>query len=286
MPALIKPQTKLFFIMTFIVIVTACSFKTLYNRLDYLIPSYVEGMVTLDDALEEKIEQRTLLLINWHRNTQLRQYADWLKEIQLELGPELTATQLQKHIVTLETFWSSLSIKVNEEMVVLLPLLDAGQRDELFESIVDKNDDFRDDYIDLDESERIESYTDSMLDTYENWLGDLTEDQQQNIETAAGKLHSGAELRLQQRLLWQRSIKEIIDNNDPGEKKSERLRRFLANFDSDDNARLLAVTNTNKHIITQLTLQIAHSLTAEQKRYFFSKTDDYIRIFTELAENR
>ena len=286
MPALIKPQTKLFFIMTFIVIVTACSFKTLYNRLDYLIPSYVEGMVTLDDALEEKIEQRTLLLINWHRNTQLRQYADWLKEIQLELGPELTATQLQKHIVTLETFWSSLSIKVNEEMVVLLPLLDAGQRDELFESIADKNDDFRDDYIDLDESERIESYTDSMLDTYENWLGDLTEDQQQNIETAAGKLHSGAELRLQQRLLWQRSIKEIIDNNDPGEKKSERLRRFLANFDSDDNARLLAVTNTNKHIITQLTLQIAHSLTAEQKRYFFSKTDDYIRIFTELAENR
>ena len=184
MPALIKPQTKLFFIMTFIVIVTACSFKTLYNRLDYLIPSYVEGMVTLDDALEEKIEQRTLLLINWHRNTQLRQYADWLKEIQLELGPELTATQLQKHIVTLETFWSSLSIKVNEEMVVLLPLLDAGQRDELFESIVDKNDDFRDDYIDLDESERIESYTDSMLDTYENWLGDLTEDQQQALAEA------------------------------------------------------------------------------------------------------
>lgn len=286
MPALMKPQTKLFFILTFIVIVTACSFKTLYNQLDYLIPSYVEGMVTLDDALEEKVEQRTLLLINWHRNTQLRQYADWLKEIQLELGPELTATQLQKHIVTLETFWSSLSIKVNEEMVVLLPLLDAGQRDELFENIADKNDDFRDDYIDLNESERIESYTDSLLDTYENWLGDLTEDQQQNIETAAGKLHSGAELRLQQRLLWQRSIKEIIDNNDPGEKKSERLRRFLANFDSDDNARLLAVTNANKHIITQLTLQIAHSLTAEQKQYFISKTDDYIRIFTELAENR
>ena len=286
MPALMKPQTKLFFILTFIVILTACSFKTLYNQLDYLIPSYVEGMVTLDDTLEEKIEQRTLLLINWHRNTQLRQYADWLKKIQLELGPELTATQLQKHIVTLETFWSSLSIKVNEEMVELLPLLDAGQRDELFENIADKNDDFRDDYIDLNESERIESYTDSLLDTYENWLGDLTDDQQQNIETAAGKLHSGAELRLQQRLLWQRSIKEIIDNNDPGEKKSERLRRFLANFDSDDNAQMLAVTNTNKHIITQLTLQITHSLTAEQKQYFISKTDDYIRIFTELAENR
>lgn len=286
MPALMKPQTKLFYILTFIVIVTACSFKTLYNRLDYLIPSYVEGMVTLDDALEEKVEQRSLQLINWHRNTQLRQYADWLKEIQLELGPELTAAQLHKHIVTLETFWSSLSIKVNAEMVVLLPLLDAGQREELFASIEEKNDDFRDDYIDLDESERIASYTDSLLDTYENWLGDLTEDQQQDIETAAGELHSGAELRLRQRLLWQRSIKEIIDNNDPGEKKAERLRTFLAGFDSDENAQMSAVTKANKHIITQLTLHIAHSITAEQKQYFISKTDDYIRIFTELAENR
>ena len=64
-------------IVAFVMMVASCSFKTLYNQLDYLIPSYVEGMVSLDSMLEEKVEQRTLVLINWHRNTQLNQYADW-----------------------------------------------------------------------------------------------------------------------------------------------------------------------------------------------------------------
>ena len=37
-------------VVVFITIVSACSFKSIYNRLDYLIPSYVEGMVSLDGS--------------------------------------------------------------------------------------------------------------------------------------------------------------------------------------------------------------------------------------------
>ena len=74
--------TRTIVILTLLTAVAACSFKTVYNRLDYLIPEYVEGMVTLDDVLEEKLEQRTLVLLEWHRNTQLKQYADWLSALQ------------------------------------------------------------------------------------------------------------------------------------------------------------------------------------------------------------
>ena len=42
----------------------------------------------------------------------------------------------------------------------------------------------------------------------------------------------------------------------------------------------------NRHIIAQLTVQIVHGLKPEQKDYFIDRTNDYIRIFTELAENR
>jgi hypothetical protein len=50
---MINRFTKAIVILTLITAVAACSFKTVYNRLDYLIPEYVEGMVTLDDVLEE-----------------------------------------------------------------------------------------------------------------------------------------------------------------------------------------------------------------------------------------
>ncbi len=286
----IKCCIKVFFVAAvfavLVAIITACSFKTYYNQLDYLIPSYFEGLVSLDDVLEKKVEQRSLVVINWHRNTQLKQYADWLRTLQHDAGPQLTEGQLLLHIATLESFWQSLSQKLNEEMSVLLPLLNSEQRQELFASIADKNQDFRDDYIDLDEEERIDSFTEIMFDNYENWLGDLTEKQEAAIELAANELHSSAGLRLQQRLLWQHGIQNILDSSDSTEVKSERLSLFFAGFEIDDKTEMQSTGAANRRIIAQLTVQIVHSLRPEQKDYFIDRTNEYIRIFTELAENR
>ena len=161
--------TKVFLIISFIVLITACSFKSLYNQLDYLIPAYLEGMVSLDHVLEKKVEQRSQALINWHRNTQLKEYADWLRILQRDVNPQLTEAQFLQHIATLELFWQALKQKINEEMAALLPLLNRKQRRELFASITNNNQDFRDDYINIDKKERIDSHTRRMLENYENW---------------------------------------------------------------------------------------------------------------------
>ena len=100
--SLIRRQGKVVFIASLIAIVASCSFKTIYNQLDYLIPSYVEGMVSLDSVLDEKVEQRTLVLINWHRNTQLNQYADWLRALQRDANEQLTEEQMLQHIARIK----------------------------------------------------------------------------------------------------------------------------------------------------------------------------------------
>ena len=82
-------RTRAPFIITLVLLISACSFKTLYNRLDYMIPSYVEGMVSLDDVLEEEVEQRAEGLLSWHRNTQLVQYADLLRTFQQDIESPL-----------------------------------------------------------------------------------------------------------------------------------------------------------------------------------------------------
>jgi len=283
---LITSQTKLIIIVVLSLTVAACSIKTLYNRLDYLIPSYVEGMVSLDDVLEEKVEQRTQTLINWHRNTQLIQYADLLRTFQQDLDSPLTEEQVIQHIYAMELLWYPLAQKVNQEMAALLPLLNAKQREELFASIEEKNEDFYDDYVDLDDEERIEQYTESMLDNYESWFGELDQRQQQYVEQAAYQIHSSASLRLQQRKVWQQNIREILESADNTEKKTERLGTFFERFNIDDDAQLASANAANVQLFAKLTVQIVNHLSLDQKQYFIDKTNDYIRIFTELAENR
>jgi hypothetical protein len=267
-------------------LVASCSFKTLYNQLDYLIPSYVEGMVSLDGLLEEKVEQRTLVLISWHRTTQLNQYANWLRTLQDDIKQPLSEARMLQHIATLESFWQSLSKRINEEMTLLLPQLNAEQRRELFESIADKNEDFYDDYVDVGNDERIERYIGRMFDNYEKWLGDLTDEQETVVKQAATEMITSAELRLERRRHWQRGIQGVLDSGDDEEIKARHLREFFAEFDNRDYAEMKAVEDTNRTVLARLTVQIVNTMSEEQKDHFMSETNDYIRMFTELAEER
>jgi len=281
-----KHSTRTIIIVALIAAVAACSFKTLYNRLDYLIPEYVEGMVTLDDVLEEKLEQSTLVLLKWHRNTQLKQYADWLSALQRDMGTQLTEQKVELRITEMDQFWRSLSEKVNDEMAHLLPLLNKEQLDELFSNLEDTNEEFREEFVDLNEEQRIEDYIERMSATYENWIGELTDEQERMVEQAATELVSTAELRMQRRLEWQRGIKEILAEDDTNQNKTGRLRQFLAGFEDIDDETMKEKSDINRGIIVRLTVQISHSMTEDQKAFFISKTNDYIRMLTELAENR
>lgn len=282
----ISRRIKVVLFAVVIAIVSSCSFKTLYNRLDYLIPTYVEGMVSLDSMLENKLEQRTLELISWHRNTQLDQYADWLQAFQQDANRQLTEDTVLQHIATLETFWQSLLLRVNEEMVILLPLLNAEQIEELFLNITDKNESFRENFVAIDNDERVEQYFDRLLDNYETWLGDLTDEQQRIIEQAASDMLSSAELRLQRRLSWQRGIQAILGRQESAKQKASHLREFLSDFNIQQHPEMRNIEAGNKLVLARLTMNIVHGMTDEQKLHFDDITSDYIRMFNELAEVR
>ena len=54
----------------------------------------------------------------------------------------------------------------------------------------------------------------------------------------------------------------------------------------NDQPQLAAASDNNIRIFAQLTADIVNQATDEQKTFFKNKTDEYIQIFTELAENR
>lgn len=279
-------RAGMLFTLALFAFISACSFKTVYNRLDYLIPEYVEGVVTLDDALEQRLDERTVLLLQWHRNTQLKQYADWLQSLQQDVNGQLTTGRMEQHVARMEQFWLALVIKLNDEMAYLLPLLDAEQREGLFAYLDETNEEFREEFTDRDDGERSEDYAERMIDTYENWIGDLSDSQTLTVEQGASRLISTAEHRLARRLEWQQGIRDILASSDSRYDKSQRLRAFLAGFEHDPDGPIKQASDFNRKIIIGLTVEIANSMTQDQKGHFTSKTDDYIRMFTELAENR
>jgi hypothetical protein len=97
-------------------------------------------------------------------------------------------------------------------------------------------------------------------------------------------LVSTAELRLQRRMDWQNGIQEILKKQDSNEYKSQRMHNFLTGFENSVNKAMQEKSVYNRKIIAQLTVQISLKMSQVQKDFFISRTDEYIRIFTELAE--
>jgi hypothetical protein len=268
------------------VLATGCSFKSVYNRLDILIVEYVEGLVTLDDTLETGLEQRAELLLDWHRTTQLKQYATWFREMQADTGPHLDDETLRYHVLKLETYWQNIMVRLNADMAEFLSRLSAAQQAELFGSLDDRNEDYRDDYVELDDDTRLENYIERITDMYEDWLGDLSDDQQLAVESAAERLESGAARRLELRLQWQAKIREVLQADIARQQKEQQLSEYFDSFDINQDHQLRPIDQANQAVLRELTMEIVHSLSPEQKTYFDYRTDEYIRMFEELAENR
>lgn len=263
--------------------VSSCTFKSLYGQLDYIIPSYVEGMVTLDNILESKLEEHTQQFLTWHRKTQLQQYAEWFKELQKDINQQLTENKLQQHVTKLNDFFRSAESKLNDEMAAFLPLLNEAQQKELFVNIEKNNKEYREDYIDISDEARIQKYEDSIKDNYETWLGDITESQLQAIKQAASSIVSTAKLRLERRLYWQQSIKQLLASDASNAVKTKNLRAFFKEYIQNKNDKMKALEEANTAVFTRLTVQLVHSMSNEQRSYFINKTHDYIRMFNELS---
>ena len=267
-------------------LVSACTIKYLYNNLDYLIPEYVEGMVSLDDMLEERLEQRTELLLEWHRSTQLKQYANWVSELQENILRNPTEENIVARFNDMEIFWQSLRYKINDEMALLLPLLDEYQREELFSNIGDNNEDFHEDYVDIKDEERLENYIETLHDHVDFWFGSYTAEQEPMIKYTATQLQSSAKLRLESRLRWQHGIRSILETSASRTDKQEHLKLFLDQFTENVDPEIRRISRHNQRAIAHLAVKIATSMSPEQKHYFIDETNDYIRMFTELSEGR
>jgi len=243
-------------------------------------------MVSLDGILEKRVEQQTMSLINWHRNTQLIQYADLLRGLKRDFSLDLTEEQVSHTIYNIESLWQLLAEKLNEEMLVLLPLLDNSQLEELFVNINKKNDKFYKENVDLDKDEITEEFKERLLNNFESWLGDLTKQQKNEIQKTATMIYSSAHLRLKLRKHWQENIQEILKAEDTIKVKSDQLSIFFNQFNVERINILADIRNKNIQAIGLLVVKLIHIATPDQKQYFTNKADDYIQIFMELKENR
>ena len=275
---------KYLFISLVFLIASACTVKTLYNQLDWLIVDYLEDHVELSSEQQVALYKHLDDTLHWHKATQLPRYAEWLQDFKHDVQNKLTYAKATENLANFRSYLRTLRVRTAEEMTILLPTLTAAQREELYASLAEKNNEFADEFIHISRQEQIETYIERMEDRFEAWLGSLTEQQEQLIRASAVNFKPIAPETLKTRRRWQVEFKTALDKHKDTATTGKAMHELFVNGDRLRSDHYKTMLRANQQVLTRLIVSIANSLTKDQQRYFYSRVDDYIRHFTELAE--
>jgi hypothetical protein len=123
-----------------------CTTGFVYNRLDWVVSWYVNGLVSLDDAQEAQLKSMVQQTLDWHRRSQLPRYVSLLEQLDRETDQPVTAQALERRYQEIGAMLDDFLRQVLPGAAGLLRTLTPEQIAELGESLTEDNEEIWDEF--------------------------------------------------------------------------------------------------------------------------------------------
>ena len=115
-PSLIRLTT----VAVLALFISACSSTTFfYNRLDFLIPWYLDRYVDLDREQDRFLDRQLAPFLAWHREEELPRYLTLLEETEQALDEPVTAQMIEDLSLSVEAAYERVEVRGLEWMISL-----------------------------------------------------------------------------------------------------------------------------------------------------------------------
>jgi hypothetical protein len=261
-------------------LLAGCTATFTYNRLDWLIPWYVDGYVDLSREQRRILEDKLEPLLKWHREEELVRYAAVLERIERELGSPVTASAVQAWIDDItaalertETSMLSLALDFSET-------LSEEQMAEFAANLWQRQRDYEEEFLGRSEEEyRRDSY-DSLADFLRRFTGPLQSAQKERLEAAAGSLLRFDSAWLEERALWLKTLEPLLQR-EPG--WQQRVQAAYAARKDQRTPRYREYLAHNLGVISAALADVLNQLDSKQRKAMAREFDDLRSRLRELA---
>lgn len=217
---------------------TACSGTTfVYNRLDTILPWYLDDYVELNGTQERQLEEILRPFLDWHRQQELPRYVELLNQVDSSLDKEVTPAELAKIFDEMQVAWLRLEQESLDGLLELGASLSDVQVQEFLAYLRERQSEYEEEYLTRSEAEYREETYDSFADTVEDYLGRLSVEQRESLRQASAGFERSDEVWLQERSAsierlavmlqrepgWQQRVREAIERR--GETVSPRYQQ-------------------------------------------------------------
>lgn len=174
-------RIRVYLLLALTLALVSCSVLRLaYYHVDFWLLGQVESFVTLNAEQRGWLEGRLRAHRQWHCQTQLPAYVEWLGALQAEIDAPDPA-RLAALAERLESFIAALLAELAPTLSELLLQLDSAQRTELFARLDQELVEMRVKYLDPPPEQRRRERAERLEKRLKLWIGALTAEQAARI---------------------------------------------------------------------------------------------------------
>ena len=271
-------------ILVLCILLAGCSATRLvYNQLDWVTVWYLNGHFSLDDVQEDQLREAVNRNLEWHRRTQLPQYAEFCRELDRDAGGVITEETLELRYQRVVALGDDLLRHALPDVSAFFLTLSDEQVDEFIASLKDDNQELWDEYAGETPEERLERREQAAFKGFKRVIGRLTDEQKQLIRSYMVNMHDVSEYWIESRRRWQLDFRDLVRERPAEPAFTDRLTELMLDPNQTDDAGYRQKVDENKQNFIAMTAALSGTLTEKQRKRVSKRLTNFARDFEILA---
>lgn len=270
-------RTRALFLVLMMALMAACSSVRLgYNNGDTLLYWWLDAYVDFEGEQADGVKRDIRELFQWHRKTQLHDYAALLATFQRQLAGNPTQADLIADYREMRTRGEVLALRAVPDLVDLARSLTPDQIRQMEERFNKKNDEYRRKFVAGSVEKRQEARFDKSMDQFKLWFGSFSNEQEAALRKASDARPLDAHIWLEERIVRQRKILALarkIQQEKPSKEQATTMitaliREFLGRTEAPERKAFYDayLNSTTNYILAAIRIATPNQRTHAQKR--------------------
>lgn len=253
---------------------SACSYKIIYNNLDWLTYWYIDDYISLTSQQEQQLEPALIQFLAWHREYEIPSYIALIKQLQLEINSDVTKTDIEQYIRSFKDIWQTILTRIEPSIVQLAYTFKDKQVEQFLNVLEQRNLDQLEEYRSLTSNKRLQKRLDKIESRIESYIGNLTANQKQLIKNSNQQMLPTFEEWISYRRAWANSIKQAFTLREEKDNFEIAMRRAILEADSLRSETFLKKIEHNQNLWTSTLATLINTLNDKQLKRLNSKLED------------
>lgn len=292
MPHQLFQRTVALCLIALFALVAGCSsVRFTYNQGDTLLYWWLDSYADLEGDQADLAKRDIDKLFQWHRQTQLRDYAALLGNMQRQLAGNPTQADLIGVYKEIRVRGERLAAHAVPEMTTLALSIKPDQIADIESKFNSKNAEYRRKFMDGSVEKRKRARFKKAMDQLELWFGNFSNDQEDILRKTMDARALDNEVWLEERIWRQRRILNLLrkfqkekPNREQAAAQITAMQRDL--FSRIESPERKAFYDTGVNETTKFILTAIRIATPAQKKHAHERMQGWIKDFQALAAGK